>query len=305
MLAAVVLVGLLTAPSSVAAPRECGYTSLQPEFPRYARTGGVIDIRVRDYSRGSTQFSGSVQVDPLGPAPVGTYPLKVTDVAETSSGSNEGHIYAPAPAAPNRRTKVILTWTEVDDPEGYPPGFTSECTARAAEEISVVPPGGEVGDPSWPRFEGRFRVFYRLRASGIPGADKRDRGIWRLRPRCRYFGCETRLRSSLGLRGTFDFDPPGDFFDYGMSRTSGRRAYCSGVIINRFTGEVIRRWKIRRAYRLVHEVKLRVARDPETFRVTGFSGKSVFHFEPIPSAERRGCPDKYVVEGVRGRLIGS
>jgi hypothetical protein len=107
------------------------------------------------------------------------------------------------------------------------------------------------------------------------------------------------------LRGTFGFNPPGDFFDYGMYRSGGRLAYCTGTIRNRFTGELIRRWKIRRAYRLIHEMKLRVDKDPSTHRVRAFSGKSVFHFKPIPSAARRGCPDKYVVEGIKGRLIRS
>jgi hypothetical protein len=284
---------------AAAAPRECGFEALDPELPSYARAGGVIDIPVNDYSNGRQQYSGTVRVAPAG-AEAQTYPLEVTDTRKASWGGLEGHIRVPAPAQPNRSTRVVLAWIEKDS---YPSGYTSECAGGDAATIPIVPPGGEVGDPSYPRLEGRFRVFYRLQASGIPGIDKSDRAIWRLRPRCRYFACSTTLRSTLGLRGTFFPRLTGRIYNYSLSKYSGPLAYCSGTTVNRFTGEVIDHWKIRRAYRGIREVSLTAPEDPRLHRVRTFTGKSVFHFEPIRSAKRRGCPDKYIVERIRGRLI--
>ncbi|HEX7278879.1 MAG TPA: hypothetical protein VF255_04555 [Solirubrobacterales bacterium] len=195
-----------------------------------------------------------------------------------------------------------MTWIERT---AIAPGYAPECSGGEAATIPIVPPGGEVGEPSVPRLEGRFRVGIRVMAAGIPVADRSDRGVWRLRPRCRYFGCATRLRSSLGLRDTFVTGLSSDRHDYFTIRYYGRRGFCSGTIQNRFTGEVIRHWKIRRAFKATQETKLRITGETRTGRATAFEGKSVLHIEPIPSARRRGCPDKYVVERIKGRLIRS
>jgi hypothetical protein len=299
-----VLVSLLALGPEVAsaAPRECGFKSFDPEFPPYARAGGVIDIPINDYSAGEDEFIGTVRVTPLDGEPQ-TYPLQVTDMRKASWGGFEGHVVVPAPARQDRATRVVLNWIERTT---YGPGFTSECTATEAVTMPVVPSGGKVGDSSYPRLEGKFRVLYRLRASGIPGVPKRDSAIWSLRPRCRYFSCMTRVKSTLGLRGYFSTAAaPGGFYDYGLTKYLGRAGWCGVEIRSRFTGELIRRLKVRRAYRRTQEMKLAVAQDPRTQRVRSFTGKAVWHAEPIRSARRLGCPDKYVVERIRGELIGS
>ena len=300
-LLAVALVGFfaLGPEGASAAPRECGFEALDPEMPEYARAGGVIEIPVNDYSSGDKEFTGTVQVTPLGGASR-TYPLEVTKTGETSWGTVKGRVAVPAPTSRNRATQVVMTWIEKAT---YGPGYTVECSAGDAATIPVVPPGGKVGDPSVPRLDGRYRISYRLVASGIPGADRSARGVWRFRPRCRYFGCPTRLRSSLGLRDTFAVTSWTDRHDYFTIRSFGRRGYCAGTIVNRFTGETIRRWKIRRAYKASQEITLRVTAETNAGRATAFEGKAVLHVEPIASAERRGCPDRYVVERIRGHLI--
>ncbi|HEU5063235.1 MAG TPA: hypothetical protein VFT79_08820 [Solirubrobacterales bacterium] len=302
-LLALVLLGsfTLSPQAASAAPRECGFEALDPEIPEYARAGGMIEIPVNDYSGGETEYTGTVQVTPLGGASR-VYPLEVTERGETSSGTLKGRVVVPAPEGRSRATQVVMTWIEKDT---YVSGYTVECSAGDAATIPIVPPGGEVGDPSVPRLDGRYRINYRLVASGIPGADRSARGVWRFRPRCRYFGCPTRLRSSLGLRDTFAVTSWTDRHDYFTIRSFGRRGFCGGTIVNRFTGETIRRWKIRRAYKASQEITLRITAETSAGRATAFEGKAVLHIEPIASAERRGCPHKYVVERIRGHLIRS
>jgi hypothetical protein len=302
-LLAVTLVGFFTLGSETAsaAPEACGFEALGPEFPEYARAGGVIEIPVSNYSDWPTEFTGTVEVAPAGGVSR-TYPLEVIDTEGTSSGTFDGRIVVPAPANRNRETRIVMTWVEK---ETYALGYTVECSGSEATTIPIIPSGGEAGDPSLPRLDGRYRVNYRLVASGIPGADRSARGVWRFRPRCRYFGCPTKLRSSLGLRDTFAVTSWTDRHDYFTIKSYDPRGFCAGTVVNRFTGEVIRRWKIRRAYKSSKEITLKVTAETIAGRATAFEGNSVLHIEPIASAERRGCPDKYVVERIQGCLIRS
>jgi len=285
---------------TAAAPRECGYESLEPEFPEYARAGGMIEIPVSDYSAGEDEFTGSVEVTPLG-GESRTYPLELIGMRETPYGL-DGRIAVPAPARRNRATRVVLTWIEQAT---IGPGYVTECVGGEAATIPVVPAGGEVGDPSVPRLEGRFRMSIQVEAAGIPVADRFDRPVWRFRPLCRYFGCSSKLSSTLGLRDTFFTAGFTRHHDYYAYRYFGRRGFCAGTVYNRFTGQTTGHWKIRRAYKATRETWLRVTDETSEGRAAALEGKHVLHIEPIASAERRGCPDKYVVERIRGRLIQS
>jgi hypothetical protein len=302
LLALALLGFFMPAPETAsAAPEACRFEALDVEFPEYARAGETIEIPVNIYSNWPAEFTGTVEVAPAGGVSR-TYPLEVIDAEGSSSDTSDGRIVVPAPPSRNRETRIVMTWVEK---ETYALGYTVECSGGDAGTIPVIPRGGEAGDPSLPRLDGRYRVNYRLVASGIPGADRSDRGVWRFRPRCRFFGCKTRLRSSLGLRDTFVATSWTDRHDYFTILSYEPRGFCAGTVVNRFTGEVIRHWKIRRAYKASKEITLEVTAETIAGRATAFEGSSVLHIEPIASAERRGCPDKYVVERIRGHLIRS
>lgn len=205
----------------------------------------------------------------------------------------------------SRETKVTIHWLEREIPlyDGWP--SLHECESMAVATIPVVPPGGTVGDPSVARLSGRFRILYRVTASGVPDVKKADHATWKLRPLCRYFGCFTKVRSSLGMRGNF-WIPSNGRHDYELNWSAGSSARfgsCEGTWVNRFTGEVVGHWKIRRAFHEDLDIALDTVEEPETHRVKSFSGRIVRHYEPIRSAKRRGCHDAYIKERVRGQLI--
>jgi hypothetical protein len=298
VVAALASVPAAGAPLASAAPPECRTAYLSPEFPSHARAGQAIEIAVS--TAAVEEIMGTAQITVSGATETQTFPLVVE--ADGASEGSGGTITVPAPPRPNRATAITLSWVERST---WPTGAVArECSASATATIPVVPPGGKAGDPSRPRLEGRFRVFYRLTESGVPGVERSARAIWKLQPRCRYFACSTLVRSSAGLRGIFDTVTERDPYDYWLSENQGLFASCSGTTVNRLSGETVRRWRIRHAYRVIREIKLYATANPRTQQGRSFVGDAITHYEPIRSAKQRGCPDKYIAEEVFGRRIG-
>jgi hypothetical protein len=166
------------------------------------------------------------------------------------------------------------------------------CRGSDEYQIPVIPKGATAGDPEQPRMDGRFAVTeHALTQKGTV-----SHPTWTLSPTCDYFGCRTRLRSSLGLRGAFLPTKDGDY-ELAKSRHPGG---TSGTCIvekttkNTLTGEVLssKVIHIKRAFR--EEVRIQL--NPK--RVVGgeiraFAGTIHSTYFPTAAAERRGCRKVY------------
>ena len=95
-------------------------------------------------------------------------------------------VIRPAPGTP-RRFGMTFRWVQNA-------GRESACRGTDTYRgIPIVPRDARVGDPRVARFAGRYRTRY---STG-------DKARWRLRPRCDYFGCKTKLKSKAGLKANF------------------------------------------------------------------------------------------------------
>ena len=135
---------------------------------------------------------------------------------------------------------VVFAWNQDE-------GSGTACRGIDRYQVPVIGAKGKAGKVDYPRISGRYRVRYR---NGNIKLAKEDRNaVWRMSPRCRYFGCATRLDSNGGLKATFRTSSGKS---YGFDRRAGSGGSCQ--VRNLITGDVTR---IRPAFFLSVRYELR------------------------------------------------
>lgn len=262
--------------ASAAPPCPTSLAALELFAPEYGRAGSSLEIDV-NANLDRQPKDATLEVSSADSETV--YPLALTEAITT--------VVVPAgPIYPDFR--LTLRWTQ---DEGTP----TACRGEQVLTVPIVPQWATVGELGYPRLEGRFKMREQVVQ---PKREPPYRAIWRFTPFCDIGACGTRIKSNLTLRGTFYPGAPGN---YTALKETGPRYACRGKYVNRWTGETIRRFTIRRAY--VERASFRiwatkVSADGEILR---FAGRTRTHWVPVGRAERIGCPDRGWVERISGR----
>lgn len=244
----------------------------------------VLELHTPSYGRASQSLPVEV---------IASNPERVAGAALTTL-SEEGE--TPIPLDLTRYRTVAVVPTPSVEPEftltlswNQDEGTPGACRGYIAFVIPIIPQFASAGTPLEPRLVGRFRV---QEIAIRPPRRKVFQPAWTFRPRCDYFACNTRVKSTLGLRGVFKLLPNGEFE---LLDTRPPRYSC----VERATQQVVQR----RAYREVVRVRIHVRKEPGVNQVGGFTGKIYTRYEATPRARSKGCRP---IGGYRiERLVGT
>jgi hypothetical protein len=263
--------GLATSSSAIATMSPCpdSLEALELQVPSYGRAGQSLPTAI-------------IASNPQRVAKATLTTLEVEDETNTSLDISRYRTTAviSTPSVEPELT-LILTWNQEE-------GTPAACRGFISYVIPVIPPFARAGTPLEPRLIGRFQV----RETSIrPPRRKVVKPTWTFQPRCDYFACATRLRSTLSLRGVFKLLANGE---YELLDTRRPRYAC----VERATQKVV----ARRAYREVLRVRIRVTKEPGVNQVHSFTGKIYTRYEATSRAQRKGCRPigGYSVERVIG-----
>lgn len=278
-LGALLIAGVaLFAPAGAAAAPPCppSLEALDLSAPEYGRAGSGLEVEI-DVNLERQPKAAVLEVSAADSETV--YPIALTEPVAT----------VVVPAGPTYLDfQLTLRWTQGE-------GTPTACRGEQVLAVPIVPQWATVGDLDYPRLEGRFK----LREQVVrPKREPPYRAIWRFTPFCDIGACGTRVNSNLRLRAAF-------YPDYGAGYTAlkeyGPKYSCSGKFVNRWTGETIRRFKIRRAYVERSRFRIWATKIAENGEILRFGGQTRTHLVPVGRAKRIGCRDYGWVERVSGR----
>jgi hypothetical protein len=247
----------------------------------YGKPSQTMVLRMETISDGITNATVTV---------TGEDGSSTTIPAELDPYGDPTKIFAVAPASGASFT-VTFAW---DQGVG-----TAACHGTNAYTLPLVPLDAAVGKPTANRLEGKWRMRYRP----IGYAGKRERTTWTLKPKCDYFGCDTRMHSTGHLDGVVKLRSDGS---YRFEVTDHAVGSCTvtNTTVSTITGQVLSRRtiKIRHAFRPRTRINLRVktASNGEALTVTGLYW---LRGSPTPRAANAGCRGYNQYEHVDGRRL--
>lgn len=179
----------LTVPGVAAAelpPCPNDQEGVSTDVPRYLRTGSSLSYSVTadEY----TEVSSVVVIYTYT-----TASGKTTSQETLAMNPNESEVdVIRAIPAHAKALTLRIQWNQDE-------GTAAACAGSDEyREIPVVAAHAKVGRIGYARFAGAYRIHWTSKHF-----DGKRRGRWVLRATCDVFGCAARLRSSLGLKGTF------------------------------------------------------------------------------------------------------
>lgn len=254
-------------------------SALEVNVPEYARAGQGVEVSLETFER---QRLSEVQVSLLG--------LYVEQDFPVLMDRNRVKIVSD-PGPPEPQLSISTTWTQDAD-------SLAACRGSVRYVLRVIPSNATAGYAILPRLFGSFHV-----RPVNPSKGHKAR-TWRFRPRCRFFACNTVVRSTGGLKGEFRLRPNGGYELFKMFKPRGQ-CEVTRTATNPFTGEVISSSTrvIRKAFIPSQRIELRVTKGTGVNRVVSFEGTFREVFRPTRHAERRGCTRGTTdIERISGRL---
>jgi hypothetical protein len=187
--------------------------ALQSFAPEYVKAGKTFAVSV--VARAKRVRNVAVTME-LRSGRSSTTPLVI-------DADGKGKVILTAPKH-GRSFGFVFSW---DQDAGKQAG----CHGRDAFSMPLIHRGERIGDPYAYRLAGSYQARY-TRGQG--------RARWKLRPRCDYFACDAKLRSSEGLKGRFRYR--GRDGSYILKNAERRSHYgeCPRALIRRTTIEFTR-----------------------------------------------------------------
>jgi hypothetical protein len=178
-------------------------------------------------------------------------------------------------------------------------GSAAACHGTDIYTLPLLPVDAVVGTPTAKRLQGRWRMRYRP----ISYKGKRDKSTWTLTPKCDYFGCDTRMRSTGHLRGVVKLRPD-DSYRFEVTDHAAGSCTVTKTAQSLITGQIISRrtTTIRNAWRPRTRINLRVKaqQDGRALTVTGLYW---VHGIPTSRALNAGCRAYNSYEHVDGQRL--